>query len=74
MVEEKGESMLTLLEVEKIDHGRDAIFQTFDLEESNNMVALKKKKKMAEIIFNLGPVIWIILLRKGNFPQYFSGH
>lgn len=44
-MEENGESMLTLLEVKKIDRERDAIFQNFDLEESNNIVALKKKKK-----------------------------
>lgn len=58
VMEENGESMLTLLEVKKIDRERDAIFQNFDLEESNNIVALKKKKKeLAEIIHNLGPVI-----------------
>lgn len=47
--------MLTLLEVKKIDHGRDAIFQNFNLEESSNIVTLKIK--LAEIIHNLGPVI-----------------
>lgn len=68
MVEEKWKSMLTLLEVKKIDHGRDAIFQNFDLEESSNIITLKIK--LAEIIHNLGPVIWHHG-RKGNFSTVF---
>lgn len=62
--------MLTPLEVKKIDHGRDAIFQNFDLEESSNIVTLKIK--LAEIIHNLGP--YDIMGERVTSPPYFSGH